>query len=106
MSLTPLLRSTLRYYQGYRDKPPTLWSLWEQSSKNHAILFMVVSLGSIYLYLDVSRAVGLFFAGIGVGAILRDIGRFRAFARIWPVLAQILDWKKIDDLLDDREKTM
>lgn len=104
MPLTPIQRNTLKFYQGYRDKPPTLWSLWEQASRSHAILFILVSLGSIFLYLDVSPAAGCFLAGLGVGAILRDVGRFRAIASVWPALTMILDWKKVDDLLESREE--
>ena len=103
MPLTPLQRKFLVNHQLFRDQPPTVWRQWALASRSHAILFIIFSLGSIFLYLEVAPSAGYFYAGIGIGAVLRDIGRFRAVARIWPALSQVLNWQLIDDLLAGRE---
>lgn len=103
MPLTALQRSVLERYRSFRESPPTLWRLMALSSRNLAILFIVVSVGSIFLYLEASESASWLIAGFGVGAFLRDFGSFRTGVRIWPVIARVLDWQKIDDLLAGRE---
>ena len=103
MPLTTLQRTVLERYRTFRESPPTIWRLMALASRNHAILFILISLGSIFFYLEASESAGLFYAGIGVGVILRDFGSFRTVIRIWPALARVLDWQKIDDLLSGPE---
>ena len=83
MPLTALQRTVLERYRTFRVSPPTLWRMMALASRNHAILFILVSLGSIYLYLDASESAGWFIAGIGVirlsrvglSIITSDVGR-------------------------------
>ena len=103
MPLTALQRTVLERYLTYRESPPTIWRMMALASRNHAILFILISLGSIFLYSGVSESAGLFYAGMGAGAILRDFGSFRTVIRIWPVVKRVLDWQNIDDLLAGQE---
>ncbi len=103
MPLTALQRTVLERYRTFRVSPPTLWRMMALASRNHAILSIIFSLGSIYLYLDESESFAGFVAGLGVGAILRDIGSFRKGIQIWPILTRVFDWQKIDDLLAGKD---
>ena len=103
MPLTALQRTVLERYQSFRESPPTLWRLISLASSNLALLFIVVSVGSIFLYLNASESASWLVAGIGVGCFLRDFGSFRAGVRIWPVISRVLDWQKLDDLLAGQE---
>ena len=103
MPLTALQRTVLASYRTFRESPLTVWRLMAFSSQSHAILFIVFSLGSIILYLEVSESAAWVFAGGGLGAIARDLAHFRMRVRIWPVVKRVLDWQKIDDLLAGHE---
>ncbi len=104
MPLTALQRTAFESYRTFRESPPTFWRLMAHASRGFAIVFIIFSLGSILLlYLEVSESAGWFYAGLGVGLIWSNIKYFRFTVRIWPVLARVLDWQKIDDLLDGNE---
>ena len=103
MPLTTLQRTVLESYRTFRESPLTIWRMIVHSSKYNAILFIFFSLMSIISYLEVSESAGLFVAGMGAGAILRDFAHYRQRVRIWPVVKRVLDWQKIDDLLAGRE---
>lgn len=103
MALTPAQRKILESYQLFRDTPPSVWRQWQIVSRSHAMLMILVALASIILYLEVSPSAGCYLAGFGIGAVVRDFGWFRATARVWPVLSQVVHWQKVDDLLEGRE---
>ena len=104
MPLTALQRTVLESYRTFLESPLTIWRMIVHSSKYNAILFIFFSLMSIISYLEVSESAGFLVAGMGAGAILRDLAHYRQRVRIWPVVKQVLDWQKIDDLLAGREE--
>ncbi len=103
MPLTALQRTVLERYRTFRESPPTVWRLMALAFRNYALLFIGVTLGCISLYMVESVSAGWFLAGIGAGAVLRDFGSSRLAVRIWPTIACVLDWQKIDDLLAGQE---
>jgi hypothetical protein len=42
--------------------------------------------------------------GIFVGAFLRDVRAILVFCRNWPVLAEIIDWEGVSEILKARPK--
>ena len=102
MRLTPFQRKLLERYQSYRESPPTLWKLIAFALPNHFWLLVFLSLLAVILYLYAFESVFLIWwiMGVGIGAISRDIGHFRAVLRLWPVISQVLDYQKIDEALE------
>lgn len=43
-------------------------------------------------------------AGICFGAILRDIGTLRMNGRMWPITDEIIDWPRVEELLQLHER--
>lgn len=39
--------------------------------------------------------------GIAIGALSRDFGRFHQTVKLWPALDEVIDWNKVDDLLNN-----
>jgi len=100
MKLTKLQNKTLQQLHSFRSKPPTVgrqlslnWFAWL------ALLFVVV-LGCLVFLMPGFETVGWLWIGIAVGAFLRDIGRFRATVRVWPIYQEIINWPKVAELLD------
>jgi hypothetical protein len=85
-------------------------SQWRQTPPNAAtLLFKPQSLPCLALVgvlgVAVLVAVGLpiawpfFVAGMVVGAASRDIGFAVKAAKYWPTQSQLLDWKKIEEIV-------
>jgi hypothetical protein len=47
----------------------------------------------------------LFYITLGLlaGAVLRDIGWFRAIGKTWPFSLKVTDWDKVQKLADERD---
>lgn len=63
---------------------------------------IMIPLACIYFYLEAAPSTGWFCAGLGFGTILRDFGWHRNTTRVWPVMSHVIDWQKIDNLLEGR----
>jgi hypothetical protein len=48
-------------------------------------------------------ATALLFGGILFGFVVGDLGVSRQFVRFWPTLAQVVNWDRVDQLLDDSD---
>lgn len=68
---------------------------------NHVLLVMLLGGGLMTLAAAeiLSIPFVMFIIGMGAGAFLRDIARFRMTTQIWPVFQYIVDWEKVDQLL-------
>ncbi len=102
MYLTPFQRKVLEHYRRHREKRPTLLRLLKQALPNHLVLILVFGLGAAFVQAIGAGHFALLLLGMAIGTFLRDLGTFRRFAQLWPVLVQILDWHQIDQLLGDR----
>ncbi len=90
-----------------RNAPPTFGSLYVRYIPNHFIIaVLVVGLaGLFYVALPKSGAfsgVCYFLAGTFVGSVARDLGVIRRTLQAWPILADIIDWRRVDKLLDQQ----
>ena len=47
----------------------------------------------------------MFFAGMVIGAALRDLGIFIRLARSWPIQKDLFDWQKIEALAQSAAPT-
>lgn len=106
MELTPLQRKALRGSLYFRAKKPTLGRLFWKSWRLYLtlvvafILFAVVveKLTSFKFYYT------CFALGLLWGVLIRDIGSYRKFLNLWPVLSKVLNWNEVDALLKENPK--
>jgi len=95
VDLTPIQRKVVLRYRGFRDRPPTLVRIPAPALPRWLILLGLVLLSAYVV--PVSAAA--FYAGMVVGAIiLQTVPSVQAW-RVFPALVEILDWKKVDQLL-------
>lgn len=95
----------LLFYRSMRDTPPTFGSLYARYIPVHftkAVLFIGIA-GLLYVLLRESAAVNgfcFFLAGAFLGSVARDLGVIRRTLHAWPILADIIDWRRVEKLLD------
>ena len=104
MKLTKFQESLLSFYQQNRDRQITIWWILSSAWKNYILLILLVTaIVAIAWYLDWLMITYL-VAGLVVGALLRDIGYAQRSSKFWPVLMSIIEWRKVEELLDKDEE--
>jgi hypothetical protein len=77
--------------------------LIRRSAKRYLFLIAVIALG-FALFADLHLwEVCYVFLGLLIGALLRDIGWFRAIGKIWPFSEKVTDWGKVQGLADGKD---
>jgi hypothetical protein len=98
MQLTSFQRKTLENWR--RMKPHGLtWTIGLQTLVPKWAVLTVLGAG-VYV---VAPRVSLFVACVIAGAILRDLGYVRSARRVWPVSLAVIDWAKVDALLESHK---
>ena len=101
--MTPLLRRNLRLYLRHRGQRMTITSLLWANRRMYALLATAFGLFAVFLY----YAIGPFAAwyiGVAFATLLaRDIGFYRRSAMLWPVLEQVFDWERVEQLAASAE---
>jgi hypothetical protein len=100
--LPRLQQKALRQYARFYDMPPTVLRLARMSYIQWALLTGVcatVVLVFTFLWGQEAENYVWMIGGLFVGAISRDIGRFRMFVKIWPALRKVFNWHEIDALV-------
>ena len=100
-------RRVLLIYLSMRDKPPTYLRLFARMIPSYLILCSVPILA--FMGVMVLRSTiwvipllaGVLFVGFLLGVLTRDLGIFRRTILIWPVLSDIINWERVEQLLDD-----
>ena len=106
MKLTTLQRMTLSAYLEYAQSRPTLTKLFRRGWKRYVILFGLGALGASMLLSIQAAPFAAGFLAFIAGAVLGDIGAFRRYLHVWPVLTQVLDHQRIRELLaEDRRSS-
>lgn len=96
--MTRLQQRNLRIYLQYRERPMTIAGLvWANRRIYILLLVLFGTVGGLF-YNAFGAAIAGYVGVAFVAIILRDIGYFRRSARIWPVLQQVLDWQKVEQL--------
>ena len=104
MQLSRLQRRVLESYQEFHGEPPTIGKLISRSLVAHiAMLMGIGALLAIALAADL-KYVAAGIAGAVIGVLSRDLCIFMRSVRIWPVLESVIDWEKVDELLDDESR--
>ena len=61
-------------------------------------------LWSYYFVAPTCEAVGWGFFGLCLGAFLRDVGYYQVSRRTWPLTRELIDWKRVQELIDAETK--
>jgi mycoredoxin len=101
MQLTKLETAVLQRLVKYRTVAPTLGERLRAMLPWMTTLLMVcVALGVVLARLHVPGIVFL-PAGIFLGALGRDLGSQRQYVKWWPINHEIMDWNRVEQLLND-----
>lgn len=95
---TAVQQRNLRVYLQFRDRPMTVSGLFWANRRIYLLLTLFFGLATALFY----RALGGIAAGFVLTAyatlILRDIGHNRRSVQVWPMVREVLDWSKVEQL--------
>jgi hypothetical protein len=94
--MTPPQRRSLQLYLHFREQPMTVASLLWANRRIYLILLLLFGAMAAFAYSTFGSTGAAFLAVAFTVVLLRDIAHCRRSAAIWPVLQQVLDWKKIE----------
>ena len=90
-----VLRVWLRYHQsGYS------FDQWFRGYWKMLLVMMILLAASIFLIWAGAPAFGWGYLGLCLGTVLRDIKNFRLGRRNWPLLLDIVNWDRAQQLAD------
>lgn len=99
MTLTPMQRAILKQYQQFGDRPPTVGRLFALSTRFYVVLLIALGLAALpWIAIGQWSQIWL-YVSFACGLLLRDFQLNRMATQFWPALAQVLDWKKVDELV-------
>jgi hypothetical protein len=102
MIFTPLQRKLLLRYRDHRHKPFTFVELLVP-----ILPLMALAVGLVALSYPVfPTQVTLFIAGLLVGVLLRNVALVFHGARVMPVILEVIDWEKLDRLLEQASRSI
>jgi hypothetical protein len=104
MNLTKLQLDVLKKTSLLREKPPTLrGSIKSAVFSKCYFLYIFSILCSAFLWWNGSPEIGGISIGIFCGYIIKDIASVRIGLKLWPLNAEIIDWKRVDELMQAHE---
>ena len=86
-------------YSRYRQTPPSVIRLLLKPTSLPGVLLVGILGVAILVALQLPIGWPLLYAGIFIGAAARDLGFAMKAAKAWPVLNQLLDWTKIEEIV-------
>jgi hypothetical protein len=102
MKLTRLQYKALKIYWHYHTAGQTVGQIFRTCWRQW---LLVAILGAFVFLISIpaSPAVGYLVMGLCIGAFFRDIGYYQVSLRMWPVSQQIIDWKRVSELIESHE---
>ena len=98
--MTPIQLRSLRLYQEFRDKPMSIGSLLRRNAKLYGFLFLLFAALAAFVYAVYGLVPSLFIVTAFTAMVLRDIGHFRRTAQVWPCMREVIDWGKVEELVN------
>jgi hypothetical protein len=98
--MTPIQLRSLRLYLSFKDKPMSVWLLLRYNAKLYGFLFLLFTAAAAIIYALYGLVPSLFVVMAFSMLVLRDIGLYRRTAQIWPCLNGVLDWGKVEELVN------
>ncbi len=108
--LSPRQRQTLQSMLKLRDESPTAAGLVSANWWRYLILlgyFALLGTGvgvGVYFGQSYLIPVGCGFGGMLFGVFVRDFGMVAATSHTWPVTREVIDWQKVQQLLDEDDR--
>ena len=89
----------LRVVWAYRAGKPTLWRSIRADWSYWTILCAMGVLGRAISFLPGYGEPGWMMVGLACGALARTIGGYIVVVQMWPVNREIIDWRRVSELL-------
>lgn len=105
MILSNVQRKLLNRYMGYRAKPPTALGLLAKSAPRYIVVTAILGAAALLSLEPDERSIAFVALGMWIGITTGYLREIIAALRLWPVVAAVLDWNKIDELLDGDRPT-
>jgi hypothetical protein len=103
MKLTKIQLKTLQFYHLFRGETPTIrrwmafnWFAW--------LPLLAIGFVGFLLTFVPGTVFGWLVIGMAAGAFFRDVGRARSMERVWPLYLEIINWQRVTELLEKKDK--
>lgn len=105
MMLTRLQLKVLRNTALLHETPPTFGGLLKATVFSRCyLLYAIGFLYSAYLCWSGPSEAGFVGVGIFCGYAIKDLATIRFSVKLWPLNLEIIDWKKVEELLKASKK--
>ncbi len=104
MKLTKLQRKTLQFFDSFRSTPPTIVGQLSFNWFATVPLLAVLAISVAVAFVPGFMGVAWLWIGLALGALSRDIGRYRGVVRVWPIYREIIHWHRVSELLHANEE--
>ena len=98
--MTPIQLRSLRLYLEFRDKPMSIGLLLRFNAKMYGFLFLLFAATAAFVYTVYGLVPSLFVVTAFSVMVLRDIGFYRRTVQVWPCMRGVLDWGKVEELVN------
>ena len=96
--MTRLQQRNMRLWLRFRDQRMTILGLIWANRRMYLLLFVAFGLLAICAHFYFGP-IGSSFLLVALAAVLlRDVGFYRRSVAVWPLLQQVFDWKKVEEL--------
>jgi cell division protein FtsW (lipid II flippase) len=99
-----LQRQVLNLYRDYHVSPPSVLTLIRKNLGRYLLVIVVFCLVVVLSFVDQRFGLAAFALGLMIGALLRDLAAFNHFTKTWKITESLLDWEKINTLLENESK--
>jgi hypothetical protein len=104
MKFTRLQKNVLQMYWRYHTGGWRLGPFFRANWWRWLLLTLVAVGGSWFVSQVSSWAAGLVI-GLCAGAFFRDIGRLLQSYRTWPLVEEVMNWQRVEELVQSHEHT-
>lgn len=100
-------RTVLEHYKRYQGRDMPSLDIIRMYAKGWVMSgILVFFFMALLIWLgenDSLAALGFvpFLCGLVLGRVLRDVHHCRASSRLWPIIGDVLDWKRVDQKLEE-----
>lgn len=99
MTLSRIQRRTLLHYRGLQSDQASIFGQIRRNLGVYTYL-LVVAVVLVPIGFTVDESFGMILLGILLGYLIRDIRHFIMVNRVWPIMANVLNWQRIEELLN------
>jgi len=100
MRLTTQQLQQLKKMREFREVSPTIARYIRLGWRAYAYLLVVGAAGIIFFLWAGWPAASTFFAGMVLATFLRDLGWYRRMVNSWPLVHEITNWQRVDEILN------